>query len=108
MLIAIGALKTKGPLGFLRFAFHAPRAMRQARSAPACLFADARREDGLFFSLTAWEDEAALLAYSRSGDHFKAMRAMGRIGENRGFHRYLSSEPPTWPDALARWRHAQK
>ncbi|MEM7270986.1 MAG: antibiotic biosynthesis monooxygenase [Pseudomonadota bacterium] len=108
MLIAIGALKTRGPLGFLRFARHARRAMRQAKTAEGCLFAEANRTDGLFFSLTAWEDEAALLAFSRSGDHLEAMRAMGRIGENRGFHRYHSDAPPAWTDALNRWRQAQK
>jgi quinol monooxygenase YgiN len=56
------------------FIWLAIRSERQARNAEGCLAADVRREKLLvFWTRTAWRDEAAMRAYMTTGPHKKAM-----------------------------------
>jgi hypothetical protein len=56
------------------FAFHAWRSTRQARSAPGFRAGALANGPGLaFWTITAWDDEAALRAYRNSGAHRRAM-----------------------------------
>jgi quinol monooxygenase YgiN len=56
------------------FIWHAVRSERQARNAQGCVATDVRREKLLvFWTRTAWRDEAAMRAYMTSGAHKKVM-----------------------------------
>jgi hypothetical protein len=56
------------------FVWHAVRSERQARNAEGCLATDIRHQKLLvFWTRTAWRDEAAMRAYMISGAHKKAM-----------------------------------
>ena len=86
-----------------RFVRHTVPAMRQARSAPGNLFAQARRIDGVFHTLTVWTDQAAMRAFLTSGAHLQAMRAMAGIGTGSTLG-YPAEAVPDWKDAYARWQ----
>lgn len=83
-----------------RFAWHAVRSMRQARTAPGNLFADARRVDGVYHTLTVWTSRDAMRAYIMAGAHLEAMKAFRAIGEGSTVG-YTSDGVPTWWSALA-------
>jgi hypothetical protein len=56
------------------FIWYAVRSERQARNAGGCVATDVRRDKRLvFWTRTAWRDEAAMRAYMTSGAHKKAM-----------------------------------
>jgi len=59
-----------------------------------------------FWTLSAWEDEAALAAFIHAGPHVRAMSELRpRMGPTR-FVRWTlpgAALPPTWDDALRRW-----
>ena len=62
-----------------------------------------------FWTLSAWEDEAALAAFIHTGPHVRAMSELPpRMGPTR-FVRWTlpgAALPPTWDDALRRWATA--
>jgi hypothetical protein len=59
-----------------------------------------------FWTLSAWENEAALASFVQAGPHLRAMTELvPRMGPTR-FVRWTlrgSGLPPTWNDALRRW-----
>ena len=63
-----------------------------------------------FWTLSAWEDEAALADFIHAGSHARAMTELPpRMGPTR-FVRWMlpgSVLPPTWDDALRRWAAAE-
>ena len=60
-----------------------------------------------FWTLSAWQDEPSLQTFVRAEPHFQTMRAMAtRMGATR-FIRWTakgSELPPSWEEALKRWR----
>jgi hypothetical protein len=63
-----------------------------------------------FWTLSAWEGEAALTAFIHAGAHAGAMVGLrSRMGQTRFLRWTLpgSALPPTWGDALRRWRAAE-
>jgi hypothetical protein len=59
-----------------------------------------------FWTLSAWEGEAALAEFVESGAHVVTMAALApRIGATRFVRWTLPGRalPPTWDDALRRW-----
>lgn len=59
-----------------------------------------------FWTLSAWEAEAALAEFVRSGANARTMSELApRIGATRFIRWALrgSALPPTWEDALRRW-----
>jgi hypothetical protein len=81
-IISVTRFKLRG--GALRgqalFFWHTFRSIRQASGAPGFLhgktYADA---DRTYWTVTVWEDRAAVRAFQTSGAHLAAMRAMPRL-----------------------------
>lgn len=73
-VLAVTRLSVRSVRFLPGFIWHAIRSERQARHAEGCLAIDVRREKLLvFWTRTAWRDEAAMRAYMTSGAHKKAM-----------------------------------
>jgi quinol monooxygenase YgiN len=89
-LVSITRLRLRSWRFVPGFIWHAFRSRRQARAAPGNLDAAVLNEaHRTFWTCTVWRDEAAMLAFMRSGAHRRAM-----------------SHLPHWCDeaAVARWQ----
>jgi len=92
-----------------QFLLHTARIMDQLRKSNALLGYSLRAElrAKRFWTLSAWQDEAALQLFVRTHPHSHAMRAMvPRMGKTR-FTRWTvkgSELPMSWEEALMRWR----
>ena len=73
-LLAVTRLRVRSLHFVPQFLWLAVRSNRQARHAEGCLGTGIRREKFLvFWTRTAWRDEAAMRAYMTSGVHRTAM-----------------------------------
>jgi heme-degrading monooxygenase HmoA len=86
----------------------------------ACIVGQLRRSKGLlgfslraelrtkqFWTLSAWQDEAALQGFVRAQPHSQTMRAMASRMGATSFIRWTikgSELPASWEEALRRWR----
>jgi quinol monooxygenase YgiN len=92
-----------------QFLFHTARIADQLRKSSGLLGYSLRAElvAKRFWTLSAWQDETALLAFVRADPHSQTMRALAsRMGATR-FIRWTakgSELPPAWDEALKRWR----
>lgn len=98
--VSVTGLRLRSVWVWPRFAWHAVRSMRQARTAEGNLFADARRIDGVHHTLTVWTSRDAMRAYLVAGAHLEAMKAFKDIGEGTTVG-YTADAVPTWWSALA-------
>ena len=87
------------------FVWHALRSRRQAAAAPGNLATavlnEARRT---FWTRTVWRDEAAMLAFMRSGAHRQAMRHLPEWCDEASVAHWqqASPEPPCWMEVHRR------
>ena len=86
----------------LRFHWHSMRSMMQAKGAAGNRFADALERDGIYHTLTVWDEREAMRAYMKSGAHLAAMKQYGRIGHGKTIG-YECDHVPGWAEALAKW-----
>jgi heme-degrading monooxygenase HmoA len=92
-----------------QFLLHTARIMAQLRRSKGLLGFSLRAEllAKRFWTLSAWQNEAALQAFVRAQPHSQTMRAMAsRMGATL-FLRWTvkgSELPASWEEALRRWR----
>lgn len=81
---------------------HALASMSQAQRADGCLSADARTINGVHHTLSLWQSREKMLAYLRTGSHFKAMQKFDKIatGKVLGF---CTDTPPDWSEVHDLW-----
>lgn len=73
-LIAVTRLRIRSFRFLPAFAWYTWRALGQARRSPGNLQAAVRKAEGLaFWTLTAWQDEAAMRAYRIASPHREVM-----------------------------------
>lgn len=101
--VSITGLRVKSPTRLPLFIWHAVRSMQQAKSAAGNLGAEARRIDGVYHTLTVWENRPAMLVYLRSGPHLAAMRAFPAIGTGYAFG-FDTDVPPAWEEIAGLWQ----
>jgi len=104
MLIAIGGITVAPGLAQAEFSYHTLRSLAQVRRAPGMIASHVTEDQGMYFSLTAWESPAQMKRFATSGAHAKAMARMQAMGASGMFHHYHSDAVPTWAEALSRWR----
>lgn len=102
MIVSITELNLKNFWSFLIFIPHAVKSKIQASKAKGLVFIDLQSE-GLLVqrTLSAWETEQDVRNYIKSGNHLKAMKALGRHSKTSYTARYTSETMPTWDEALA-------
>lgn len=82
------------------FAGHATRSFVQAQATEGCLGQSMFLRGPLrWCTITAWQSDAAMRAYVRSGAHLEAMRATKDLVAATRFAR-LPHVPGTWPTVL--------
>jgi hypothetical protein len=79
-MVVVTEAKVKSVLHLPGFLVHAVRSMVQAQSAPGNLGARVFLRGPLrWCTVTAWQDEAAMVRYVRSGAHLAAMKRSKRL-----------------------------
>ena len=72
-LVTVTRLRLRSGRYLLPFLWDTLRIGRQARHAAGSLAGTVRRADGAFWTLTLWQDTAAMRAFMMAGAHRKAM-----------------------------------
>ena len=104
-LMAVTRLRIRSYRFLVPFLWQAWRSFRQAKQAASNLGAKLRRADGLaFWTLTAWQDEAAMHAYRSARPHRDAMpKLLEWCDEAAVAHWHqASAELPGWETAERR------
>jgi hypothetical protein len=110
-LVLLSFLPLRRFRDFLAFARHDLRITRQLQTAPGLVGYSklGRPWAKRFWTLSAWEDEAALAVFIGTDPHARAMTELiPRMGATRFVRWTLPGRalPPTWDDALRRFRTA--
>ena len=108
-LILLSYLPLRRFRDFPAFVGHDIRITRQLRNAQGLVGYSKLGRPWVkrFWTLSAWQDEAALGAFVHVGSHSRAMADMPpRMGQTRFIRWNLpgTALPPSWDDALRRWR----
>ena len=107
-LVLLSYLPLKRISGIPPLLLHTIRIMSQLRRSRGLAGYSLRAELGAkrFWTLSAWEEEAALRAFVQSQPHAGTMRVMAPHMDKTAFIRWRltgSQLPPAWEDALRRW-----
>lgn len=111
-LVLLSFLPLRRFRDFPAFARHNIRITRQLQTAPGLVGYSKLGRPWVkrFWTLSAWEDEAALAGFVHAGSHVRAMVELpSRMGPTR-FVRWTlpgAALPPRWDDALRRWAAAE-
>ena len=77
--------------------------MKQAKAAVGNVYADGNYNDGVFHTLTVWEDRSSMRKYMVSGAHAKAMKILGDIAYGTKVYGYETNEIPSSEEAYVLW-----
>ncbi|WP_293575542.1 hypothetical protein [Phaeobacter sp.] len=100
--VSITGLKLRRIWWMPLFWYHAVAAMTQAKSAPGCLRADARRINGVHHTLTVWDNKASMRAYLTTGAHLRAMPLFHRMATGKTFG-FETVDIPDWEEVHRLW-----
>jgi hypothetical protein len=101
-LMAVTRLRIRLYRFLVPFAWHAWRSFRQAKQATGSFGAKVRRAEGLaFWTLTAWQDEAAMHAYRIARPHLEWCDEAAVVHWHQA-----SAELPGWDTAERRLAEA--
>ena len=104
-LVAVTRLRVRSLRFLVPFAFYTLRSFRQAKHATGNLGVNVRRAEGFaFWTLTVWQDEAAMSAYRITPPHRHAMpKLLEWCDEASVVHwNQESAELPDWKTAERR------
>jgi heme-degrading monooxygenase HmoA len=104
-LVAVTRLRIRSYRFLVPFAWHAWRSSRQAKHAAGNLGVQVRKVDGIaFWTLTVWQDDAAMRAYRNAPPHRSAMpKLLEWCDEAAVAHWHqASAELPGWDTAERR------
>ena len=102
MYVSVTGLKTNNVYASLKFWLLTIPAFRAAQKANGILLCENKRRKGYQHTLTVWKTKAHMLAYVRSQEHMKAMRAFSSIAIGKLLS-YESVVIPNWDEALLKW-----
>jgi hypothetical protein len=105
--VSVTRLRLRSILVLPAFVPHTTRSLRQVRGAPGFRGGSLLQDRAwAFWTLTAWDDEAAMRSYMTSGDHRTAMpRLAGWCDEASVVHWWQAAEAlPDWGEADRRMR----
>ena len=106
-VISVTRFRVRGIRFLPLFLIHAHRTLSQIRRADGYLGGALRQDrDRAYWTMSAWRDEAALLAYVTSGAHRDAMPKLSKWGDEGSTVRWLQDDAdlPDWLSAIARMR----
>ena len=107
MYVSVTGLKTNNVYASLKFWLLTIPAFRAAQKANGILLCENKRRKGYQHTLTVWKTKAHMLAYVRSQEHMKAMRAFSSIAIGK-----LLSDGSVvilnWDEALLKWERESR
>lgn len=98
MYITITAIYLKMPWHFFALANQARHILKQLKSSP-CLQNKQRGIWTKHYTITAWESEADLQAFAKSGAHLQALRNSAKIAKSTAAYTYQAKQLPSWSEA---------
>jgi heme-degrading monooxygenase HmoA len=104
-LVSVTRLRLRSPRYLLPFLWHALLTTRQANHAPGNLGSVTRVSGGLvFWTMTLWQDEAAMKDYRNSGAHLKVMPKLRQWCDQSATARWQQDQAifPSWQEAEQR------
>ncbi len=103
MLAAIGGVSLKRWYYGPEFFWRARQALLQAQGDSLCLHAEVFPHQGLYFSLSVWQDAEAMLTFAHSGPHRRVVRASARLADVNVFHHFPCIAVPSRDQAIQLW-----
>ena len=103
LYVSITGLTVRKPWHIVSFFWHSMRSLRQARRAPGNLRAEVRKINGVYHTLTQWEDEKAMRRFLYSGAHKQAIKAFPSIATGGTFG-FATDRVPHWDEVHELWR----
>lgn len=101
MFIAITYMKVRNYWRLPAFARHVAQIVRQSHNAPGRLYQSTTHKGLLrYYTLTAWESEAAMKKFRNSGAHLAAMKDLQRLSDDYGSTHFQAEAIPNWEQAL--------
>jgi len=105
-LVSITRLRPRAMGTFLPFVALSWRSIREAANTPGFVHGMAIAFDRgtVFWTMTLWQDAAAMHAFRQATDHRVAMQRVGELAGELATVSWSSPDdrPPDWPDAHAR------
>lgn len=101
--ISITGLRLKSWFHFFRFTSYTMPAMSQAKAAKGNVYADGTYMDGVFHTLSVWEDRSSMTKFMASGAHVKAMKIDHEVSRETRIFGYEGDKIPSWEEARAIW-----
>jgi len=108
-LISVTRLRLRSVFYLPAFFWYAVPSMVQAKRAPGNLRTATRRQGAtIFWTLTAWEDEASMRSYMTSGAHRQAMPKLAQWCDEASVVHWQQDSPalPTWETAAQQMQHS--
>ena len=99
MVITVTSIKLRSLWHFFRLSYFGLRISRQARSQKGFIEMKNTGFGYLHYTISAWENEAEMKEFARSGAHREAMRAGGEISVEIRTYTFEGPAMPTWKEA---------
>lgn len=100
--ISITGLQLKSWWKVFSFYRYAIPAMAQAKASEGLIFADAKKINGVYHTVSVWQTKEHMLNYVHSGAHMNAITSFNQIATGKTFG-YESREIPSWQEVHRRW-----
>ena len=101
--VSVTGLRLKSWFHFFQFTSFTVPAMKQAKAAKGNIFADGIYRDGVFHTLTVWENRSSMTRFMASGPHAKAMKITRHISYDTRVYGYEAEDIPSWDEARTIW-----
>jgi hypothetical protein len=99
MIVTITSLKLRSLFGFFRLSLHGLRISRQAKSEPGFVKMKNTGSGYTHYTLTAWESEADLKRFSRTGAHLDGIKQGKSLAREIRIFTFPSDSIPDWKEA---------
>lgn len=109
--VSVTRLRLRSYWRLPKFVYHSILSRRQAQRAPGYLRVLVGAEQNrVFWTISMWENEAAMRAFMLSGAHRKAMPLLAEMVDEASVTHWEqdSEEFPKWPEAFQRLRQNPK
>lgn len=98
MKVTITSIELKGTFHFFLFANHVFKIVKQLKTANCKEF----KRSGhwkIFYTMTLWNNDIEMRAFTQSGAHLEAMKRSKKIAKEIRTYTYDAEELPSWDEA---------
>lgn len=99
MIVTITSLRLRSLSGFFRLSLHGLKISLQAKREPGFIAMKNTGFGYLHYTLSAWETEADLKRFARSGAHLEGMKRSRSLATEIRIHTYPAAALPVWAEA---------